>query len=93
MFWACIQINVLTCRESRGCSSASLSPRDQDLPGLSRRVRHIGGYLCDESPDRARGWQDVDVSIAGVCGDRTPEQRAAATAVQQQPRPEVSAFR
>src|SRR6201994_1906230 len=58
----------------------------------SWRVRHTGGYLRDESPDRARGWQDVDVGITGVCGDRLPESRAAAAAIQEQPRPEAGAL-
>lgn len=58
----------------------------------SWRVRHTGGYLRDESPDRARGWQDVDVGITGVCGDRLPERRAAAAAIQEQPLPEVGAL-
>jgi hypothetical protein len=31
------------CRELRGCSSASLSPRDQDLPGLSPDLAHDHG--------------------------------------------------
>ena len=64
----------------------------QDLFTWSWRVRHTGGYLRDESPDRARGWQDVDVGITGVCGDRLPEHRAAAAAIQEQPLPEVGAL-
>src|SRR5450631_1752535 len=52
-------------------------------------VRHIGGYFRDESPDRARGWQDVDTGLTGVCGDRLLEQRAAAATIGKQPFPEV----
>jgi hypothetical protein len=47
----------------------------------SRRVRHAGGYLRDESPDRSRGRQDVELGIAGVFGDRLPEYRTAAAAI------------
>ena len=64
----------------------------QDLFMWSWRVRHTGGYLRDESPDRARGWQDIDVGITGVCGDRLPEHRPAAAAIQEQPLPEVGAL-
>jgi hypothetical protein len=64
----------------------------EDLPTPSGRVRHIGGYLRDESPDGARGRQDVDIGIADMCGDRLPEHGTAAAAVQQQPFPEVGAL-
>ena len=58
----------------------------------SRRVRHAGGYLRDESPDRSRGRQDVELGIAGVFGDRLPEYRTAAAAIQQHQLPEVGAL-
>jgi hypothetical protein len=51
-----------------------------------------GGYLHDEPPDRARSWQDVHFGITGVCGDRLPERRASAAAIQEQPRPEGGAL-
>jgi hypothetical protein len=82
---------VLTCRESRGCSGRTISASG-DLPMPSRRVRHAGGYLRSESPDRVRGRQDVEVGIADVCGDRLPEYRAAEAAVQEQRLPEVGAL-
>ena len=76
------------------CAAAhdEVSARHQDLFTWSWRVRQTGGYLRDESPDRARGGQDVDVGITGVCGDRLPEHRAAAAAIQEQPLPEVGAL-
>ena len=57
------------------------------------------GYGKSDTPEAifatnrrtARSWQDVDFGIAGVCGDRLPERRAAAAAIQQQPRPETGA--
>ena len=74
---------------SRAAAHDELSAQHHDLLTRLWQVRHTGGYLRDESPDRARSWQDVDFGIAGVCGDRLPERRAAAAAIQQQPRPET----
>jgi hypothetical protein len=49
--------------------------------------------ICTTDRRTARGgWQDVDFGITGVCGDRLPERRAAAAAIQEQPRPEVGAL-
>src|SRR5689334_1422634 len=77
---------------SRAAARDELSARHQDLLMPSWRVRHAGGYLRDKSPDRARGWQDIDVGITSVCGNRLPERRAAPTAIQEQPLPEVGAL-
>jgi hypothetical protein len=45
--------NVLSCRESR-YSRLKCQRVCRICRGLSRRVRHIGGLLCGESPDCAR---------------------------------------
>ena len=74
---------------SRAAAHDELSAQHHDLLTRLWQVRHTGGYLRDESPDRAQSWQDVDFGIAGVCGDRLPERRAAAAAIQRQPRPET----
>jgi len=44
----------LLCRESRGYSRLKCQRVCMICRGLSRRVRHIGGYLCGQSPDCAR---------------------------------------
>jgi hypothetical protein len=81
-----------SCRESRGCSRTNCRRVTRICLGLSWQVRYIGGYLRDELPDRARGWQDVDTGVTGVCGDRLLERRAAAAAIGEQPFPEVGAL-
>ena len=65
-------------------------PRGHYRYGLSSLVRHTGGDLRDESPDRSRGPEDVKVGVTGMHGDRVQEQRAAPPAIGQQPPPEVS---
>ena len=77
---------------SRAAAHEELSAHHRDLLIRSSQVRHTGGYLHDEPPDRARSWQDVHFGITGVCGDRLPERRAAAAAIQEQPRPEAGAL-
>ena len=60
---------------------------------MEQRLTEIRPFLwVDESPDRARSWQDVVFGITGVWGDRLLERRAAAAAIQEQPRPEVGAL-
>jgi hypothetical protein len=53
LYVAILGANVRFCRESRGYSRLKRQRVCRICRGLSRRVRHIGGYLCGESPDRA----------------------------------------
>src|SRR5437879_3362408 len=61
-------------------------------PGTT--IPRYGGYtgtvvLRDEPPDRARAAQQVQVGAGGMSGDRLQDQRAAPSAVGQQPAPEI----
>jgi hypothetical protein len=66
---------------------------------MSRRLlidpsswRALAGYLRSESPDRARGREDVDTSIDGMRSGRLPEQRTAPAAIGKQPPPEIGSL-